>query len=192
MLPQHILDKFARIPHNSAPIGNTYYGVFNKILTEVCFRATKGPFTVCPQYPLLGASVPTTTIDSVVYVVEVNVVPVFFLEIQSPPHWHHHNLISTDGLDAEIADKQMRARFCALYHLTQTPRLHGISAMGQKLAFYCLDKVTGHINYNYIAPSTNDITNQVPTEKWTDITTEDGYQRFMAVINDVKEMAAAL
>jgi hypothetical protein len=192
MLPQHILDKFARIPHNcGALVGNTYYGVFNKILTKVCFRATKGPFTVCPQYPLLGAGVPTT-IDSVVYVVEVNDVPVFFLEIQSPSHWHHLNLISTSTIDAEIADKQMRARFCALYHLTQTPRRHGISAVGQRLAFYCLDKVTGHINYNYIAQSTNDITNTVLAEKWTDITTEEGYQRFMAVINDVKEMAAAL
>jgi hypothetical protein len=87
----------------------------------------------------------------------------------------------------------MRSRFHALYDITPTPRLHGVSVMGQRLAFYCMDKATGHVDPNYVAPSTNYIVDTVPAERWdTDITTEAGYQRFMAVINDVKEMAAAL
>jgi len=65
--------------------------------------------------------------------------------------------------------------------------------MAQRLAFYCMDKETGRVDPDYVAPSTNYVTDTVPAERWvTDITTEDGYKRFMTVINDVKEMAAAL
>jgi len=157
--------------------------VFNRILNELCF--TEDLFIVQPQYPFSQAGVPPT-IDFVVdYVVEVNDLPVL-LEIKSPLHT---NPIST-RVDA---DAQIRAKFRALYDDTPTPRLHGISAVGKKLAFYCLDKATGHIILDYVAPSTGYITDTVPAERWdTDITTEDGYQRFMAVINDVKEMVAAL
>jgi len=56
-----------------------------------------------------------------------------------------------------------------------------------------MDKATGRVDPEYVAPSPVYVADTVPTERWdTDITTEDGYQRFMAVINDVKEMAAAL
>ena len=90
------------------------------------------------------------------------------------------------------ADMHMRARFQALYDVTPMPKLHAICVMGQRLAFYCLDKVAGHITPQYVMPSTEQITDTVPADRWeTDITTE-GYQRFMAVIHEVKEMAAAL
>ena len=183
MLPQTILDQFARIPHNTV-IENKYYGVFDKILNRLCF--TDESFTIDPQYPLPQA-VGLPTIDFLVtYVVEVNDIPVFFLEIKPPLHIDH----ISSRVDA---DAQMRARFRSLYNLTWTPRLHGVSAMGQRLAFYCMDKATAHVDPDYIAPSTNYIIDTVPAERWdADITTEDGYQSFMAVINDVKEMAAAL
>lgn len=183
MLPQRILDQFARIPQNT-PIENKYYGVFNQILNKVCF--TDDTFTIEPQYPLPQA-VGLPTIDFLVtYVVKVNDLPIFFLEIKPPLHINH---ISS----RVAADAQMRARFYALFDITPTPRLHGVSVMGQRLAFYCMDKATGHVNPNYVAPSTDYIIDTVVAERWnTDITTEDGYQRFMAVINDVKEMAAAL
>ena len=178
MLPQYTLDRFARIPHDT-PIDNKYYGVFYQILQAVCF--SEHHFDVEPRYPFPDLGV----VDSVfTYVVEVNDLPVFFLEIKSPLHI---DLIST-RVDT---DAEMRARFLALYEDISTPRLHGVSAMGQRLAFYHLDKETSRLTPSYIAPSPN--TDAVPVERWdTDITTEDGYQRFMAVINDVKEMAAAL
>lgn len=178
MLPQHILDRFARIPHDT-PIDNEYYGVFSRILHHVCFP--EHHFTIEPRYPFPDLGV----IDSVfTYVVGVNDLLVFFLEIKTPLHI---NLIST-RVDT---DAEMRARLLALYEDTPTPRLHGVSAMGQRLAFYCLDKATSRLTPHYIAPSSN--TDTVPVERWdTDVTTEDGYQKFMAVINDVKEMAATL
>jgi len=78
MLPQHILDEFARIPHDT-PIKNKYYGVFNMILTQVCFADVN--FIVIPQYPLAEAGVPPTIDFVVIYVVQVGGRPVFFLEI---------------------------------------------------------------------------------------------------------------
>ena len=183
MLPQRILDQFARIPHTTT-IENKYYGVFDKILNKICF--TDDTFTVQPQYPL-PRDVGVPTIHFVVtYVVEVNNLPIFFLEIKSPFH--------LDYVSSRIkADTQMRARFRAFYNATPIPRLHGVSVMGQRLAFYCLDQATARVDPKYVAPSNDYIMDTVPVERWdTDITTENGYQRFMAVINDVKEMAAAL
>ncbi|KIL68730.1 hypothetical protein M378DRAFT_157840 [Amanita muscaria Koide BX008] len=183
MLPQRILDQFARIPHNTT-IENKYYGVFDKILNKVCF--TDDTFTIEPQY-VLPQAVGVPTIDFVVtYVVEVNDLPIFFLEIKPPLHLDH----ISSRVDA---DAQMRSRFRALYNVTPTPRFHGVSVMGQRLAFYCMDKATGHVNPNYVAPSNDYMIDTVPEDRWeTDITTEEGYQRFMTVINDVKQMAAAL
>jgi hypothetical protein len=181
MLPQRILDQFARIPHKTT-IENQYYGVFDKILNKVCF--TDDTFTIEPQYT---GTLPQAAIDFVItYVVEMNDLPISFLDINPPLH--------IDYISSRVdADTQMRARFYALYDVTLTPRLHGVSVMGQRLAFYWMDKATGRLHPNYVAPSMDYITDTVPAERWdTDITTEDGYQRFMAVINDVKEMAAAL
>ena len=51
----------------------------------------------------------------------------------------------------------------------------------------------GGRDLNYVAPSTDYMIDTVPAERSdTDITTEDGYQRFMVYANDVKEMAAAV
>ena len=187
MLPQNILDQFARIPHNTT-IENKYYGVFDKILNRVCF--TEDTFSIQPQYPLpeFGqAAVGVPAVDFVVtYVVEVDDLPIFFLEIK--PLLHTNNISSRVS-----ADTWMRARFRALYKATPTPRLHGVSAMGQRLAFYCMDKAMGHVIPNYVALSTKYVTDTIPAERWeTDITTEEGYQKLMEVVNDVKQMAAAL
>jgi hypothetical protein len=185
MLPQSILDQFARIPHHTT-LKNKYYGVFNLILTRVAFTDTH--FVIEPQYPLpqaLGAPIINPNFI-VTYVVEVNQQPVFFLEIKPA--------LSIDHPSSRVdADTQMRVRFRGLYDLFPTPRLHGISVMGERLAFYCMDKPMGRVHPDYVAPSKICITDTVPAERWdTDITTEEGYQKFMAVIDDVKEMAAAL
>jgi len=50
MLPQNILDQFARIPLDTT-IENKYYGVYNKILDRT-FNASGDTFTVQPQYAL--------------------------------------------------------------------------------------------------------------------------------------------
>lgn len=163
MLPQYVLDRFARIPHDT-PIDNKYYGVFYQILQTVCFP--EHHFTVEPRYPFSDLGV----MDSVLtYVVEVNDLPIFLLEIKSPLHI---DLVSTRA----NTDAEMRARFLALYEDISIPSLHGVSAMGQRLAFYYLDKATSRLTPSYVAPSSN--TDSVLVERWdTDITTEDGSWR---------------
>jgi len=65
--------------------------------------------------------------------------------------------------------------------------------MGQRLAFYSMDKVTGHMVPEYAQLAENYVTDTVPANRWElDITTEVGHQQLMAVVNDVKGMVAAL
>ena len=186
MLPQHVLDEFAHIPHDTT-LEDDYFGVFNQILSRVCFAG--GPFITHPFYflPLVvHGTLETGPFQVVTYVVRVKNQPIFFLEIKNPCH------LDTAYSRVHV-DMQMRAKFCGLYNITPTSMLHGISAMGQKLAFYCFDKAMGHVTPDFIEPSYGDtgMIDTVPAERWdTDITTEEGYQRFMTVISDVKQMAA--
>jgi len=126
-------------------------------------------------------------IDFVVtYVVAMDEKPIFFLEIKPPGH--------VNDISCRIAaDDQMRDRFRGLYDLTPLPRLHGISAMGQRLAFYSLDKSNGNVDPEYVERSRTRIMDVVPTNRWDlDITTAAGYERFMEVVNDVRGMVEAL
>ncbi|KAM6499124.1 hypothetical protein JOM56_004632 [Amanita muscaria] len=108
--------------------------------------------------------------------------PVFFLEIKPPGHVN-------DIVSRIAADDLMRDRFRNLYDLTPLPRLHGTSAMGQRLAFYCLDKATGNVEPEYVERSRSRVTDVVPANMWVlDITTAAGYERFMEVVNDAKGM----
>ena len=118
----------------------------------------------------------------------IAVKPILFLKIVKPPG--HVGDMST----IIAADDQMRNIFCSLYNLTSLPTLHGISAMGPRLAFCCLDKAAGNIELEYVEQSMNCIMDDaVPENRWDlDITTAVGYERFMEVVNDVKRMAEAL
>ena len=81
MLPQHILDRFARIPHDT-PTDNDYYGVLNKILSsKLCFG--EAAFTIEPRYP------PDAGVNSVfTYVVKADDQPLPSNQIPSPYRWH--------------------------------------------------------------------------------------------------------
>jgi len=178
---------FARIPPDTT-IENKYYGVYDKLLNGV-FDTSDTDYIVEPQYALPEAfqapGVPS--VDFVVtYVVALDEKPVFFLEIKPPGHV---NLIST----RIAADTQMRNRFSSFYDVVPTPKLHGISVMGQRLALYSMEKATGHIVPERVHPAENYVTDIVPVNRWElDITTEVGHQQFMAVVDDVKSMVAAL
>jgi hypothetical protein len=87
----------------------------------------------------------------------------------------------------------MRNRFSSFYDVVPTSKLHGISVMGQRLAFYSMEKATGHIIPERVHPAENYVADIVPVNRWElDITTEVGHQQFMAVVDDVKSMVAAL
>ena len=80
----------------------------------------------------------------------------------------------------------MRDRFRSPYDLTPLPRLYRISAMGQRLAFYCLDKTmaTGNVDPGYVGRSRARIMDVVPANTWGFvITTAAGYEGFIEVVN---------
>jgi hypothetical protein len=183
MLSQRILDQFDRIPLATAE-PSQYYGVYNMILSRVF--DINSEYIVEPVYapPVEDPDVPA--IDFVVtYPVAVSDPPVFFVAIK-PSNIHSE--------PARLAaDAQMRHIFRALRHDTPIPVLHGISAMGQKLAFYSMTKTTNNIVPKNIETSQDHATNTVPVDRWqSDITTEEGYQQFMTVVDSVKRMVAAL
>jgi hypothetical protein len=61
--------------------------------------------------------------------------------------------------------------------------------MGQEFTFYSMTKATNNIVPKNIEMSQN----QIPVDRWQlDITTEEGYQQFMTVVDNVKRMVAAL
>lgn len=115
----------------------------------------------------------------ITYIIELDAQPVFFVEIKPPGHFNNGS-----------GRTQMRDRFCDLRHHTPTRRLHGISAMGQRLAFYSMNTRTGAVVPKQQSTSKTSVTNTVP-EKLVGCR-HHGHQRFMQVVNDVKAMVEAL
>jgi hypothetical protein len=184
MLPQHLLDMFTRIPPDTT-IENKYFGVYNKLLNGVF---DTHDFFVKPLFALPGAFQGPEHVPSadhiVTYVVTLNNKPIFFLEIKPAGH------VSSPSTRI-AADTQMRHIFCSFYDIVTTPMLHGVSVMGQRLAFYSMEKTTGHIVPERVQPAENYVTDTVLANRWNmDIATEVGHQQFMAVVNDVKGMVA--
>jgi hypothetical protein len=159
--------------------------VYNKILSRA-FDIVNSPYIVEPTYapPVEDPDVPA--IDFVVtHNVAMSDPPVFFVAIK-PGNIH--------SKPARLAaDAQMRHIFRALRNDTPIPILHGISVMGRKFAFYSMTKATNDIVPKDIETSQDHATNTIPVDRWQlDITTEEGYQQFMTVVDNVKRMAAAL
>ncbi|KAK0462454.1 uncharacterized protein EV420DRAFT_1188012 [Desarmillaria tabescens] len=180
MWTQRILSRFAHIPDDTA-IENKYYGVYNAILTDECF--TESIFFVEPQYALpIAQTGGVGAIDFVVtFVVEVDDIPVLVLEIKPPTHLRH---VSTE------ADSHIRSTFFHLYNLCRTPKLYGVSTIGNRFSIYTMHIThDGSVMPEFIPSSSTHVTNTAPKSRWDlDITTEEGYERFMAVVADVKLM----
>jgi len=201
MLPQRILDKFARIAPDTT-VENKYYGAYDKTLNglfdtlNVNGNDSAEEYIVEPQYTPTCEERGIPAINFVITHLFLHTrsgsgkktegdaadKPIFFLEIKPP--------VNVNSGSARIAaDAQMRARFRSLRDDCPIPILHGISVMGQRLAFYSMDKATGCIEPRYIAMSKDYVTNPISADRWQmDVTTEEGYQRFLAVVNDVKDM----
>ncbi|KAG2130702.1 hypothetical protein DEU56DRAFT_890018 [Suillus clintonianus] len=178
-LNKPILDMFAEIPADTT-IPNEYYGVYNWVLRGAFGHVyTVHPFYELPECykdPSLLPEGKTAYDFSVTYAITLQNNPLLFLEIKPPGH--------LNDLSARFAaDKQMRERFHSLRPITTTPRLHGISVMGQRLAFYHMDKSSGCIFPKL--PTSGD----VPIDWWKmDITTKAGNREFNTVARDVKNM----
>jgi hypothetical protein len=184
MLSQRILDQFGRIPPGTTE-PSQYYGVYNKIISGA-FDILNSNYIVEPKYcpPIEDPDVPTIDF-AVTHDVAMSDQPVFFVAI-TPGDIHSEPA-------RRAADARMRLIFRALRDDTPIPVLHGISVMGQKFAFYSVSKATNDTVPKSIETSQDYVMNTIPVDRWqSDITTEEGYQQFMTVVDNVKRMVAAL
>ena len=124
-------------------------------------------------------------LDFVVYFrVDLHRIPVFFVEVKTA--------LTITILSARAdADDQMRQRLRQLYDQSLS-ELRGISALGTKLCFYSLDKSLESLTPLAIPRNEAYINDTAPVARWdSDMLTDNGYDRFMGVCNEVKALAAA-
>jgi len=97
------------------------------------------------------------------------------------------------------ADDKMRLGLRELFDDQGMSEIYGISALGTRLSFYCLDtdknaeSVTPPfqvVRRNPEAASYAYANNVAPAHLWdTDILTDDGYDRFMGFVQRIKALA---
>ncbi|EDR00104.1 uncharacterized protein LACBIDRAFT_314669 [Laccaria bicolor S238N-H82] len=87
------------------------------------------------------------------------------------------------------ADDHMRDHFRTLCNSVITPRLHGISAFGTRLAFYEYVSATTRVTPPGIAPDPEYINDMAPAERWThDLLDLSGAAQILEVVRDVLTM----
>lgn len=106
----------------------------------------------------------------------------FFLEVKTA--------VTIANLSSRVAaDDQMRLRLRQLFDECLS-ELHGISALGTRLCIYCLDKNTESLTPPFIPRNPAYVNDVAPAHPWnTDILTDDGYNRFMGVVQRIKALA---
>lgn len=180
-----VLKQFATIPGgvNNATQESLLYGPYNTTLGYL-FPASEG-FMVVPQYqrPTMGQSIDFTTI----YVVESTNTrtPIFYLVIKPPVH--------INGMGRrEQADTQMRDRVRDLMTELRIPKLHGVSALGVRLAFYRYDAATHGLEPPAIPRDPLFVNDTAPAVRWSvNLLSDEGYERLVQLATEVKNMARA-
>jgi hypothetical protein len=185
--PAHIIAKSARLP-DAETIENKFYPLYGDILNE-CYPRTE--FSISPQYATPMAQMGGVgVIDfAITYVVEaLNIEsPVFSMEIKPPTH--------LPVLSArKAAEIQVRGRFGELSHLVKISKLYGVSAIGRQLSYYSYTKTDGNVCPDALPDSAvTTIPDTAPAERWdTNIMEPDGYAKFMGMVEEIKQMIAAL
>ncbi|KAG2048632.1 hypothetical protein BDR06DRAFT_1012793 [Suillus hirtellus] len=180
MLPQQVLDKFADVPADTTN-ENEYHGAYTALLCTTLYSTSLVPYMIWPHYYLDEKNPATARVSFVAVTLQYQ--PLFVLQLHPPGHI---NLPST----RIAADNKMRRILHSVCPETVVPKFHGISAMGQKLAFYSMDTISGRVHPDRV-PTAGGGTevDKVPANNWElNITTEAGHQRFLNVVNDVKSM----
>jgi len=141
---------------------------------------------IAPQYqrPTMDRSMGFTTI----FVVESTNTwtPIFYLEIKPPGHIN-------DLGKREQADLQMRDCIRDLITGLRTPKLHGVCALGVRLAFYHYDAATHALEPPAIPRDPVLVNDTAPAGRWSvDLLSDDGYERLVQLATEVKNMAQAL
>jgi hypothetical protein len=184
--PDWVLEKFNTIPGgmHAASRESDFYGPYNTLLYYLF--PPQDHYMVVPQYqrPPAGSSIDFTTIF-VVRQTQTQT-PIFYLEIKPPLHYYD---IST----REAADTQMRDRVRELIGALQIPKLHGVSALGTRLAFYQYDAATRTLEPAAILRDPIRVNDTAPQERWDVNLLEDaGVLRLELLVANIKAMCQAI
>jgi hypothetical protein len=174
MWPKSVVRRFQQT--NKQGDEKEFYPPYNKLL---CTQfPPDSDFTVAPvTYPISTRE----SIDFVIeYVVNIDNYPVFILEIKPEK--------SLDLLSARSnADIQMRKRLLDLQEKCPIDVLNGISAFGNKVAFYSYNKVTRQVLPKLIPENLDTLVDTAPVSRWyNDILSKDTYIHVTNIFDDIK------
>lgn len=179
MWPARILALFEAADWASAD-ESELYGPYNALL-DFCFPWEED-WNVAPH---LRQPRRSDTLDdsAMIFLVALQKVPVFFLDVKPASHLHH-------AANRAAADEQMRDTFRALYSQAHIPSLHGFSELGSSLSHYKLETETGELTPHQIARSPQCIVDTAPAAAWSlDILHDKGSMVFQGIVNQVKSIA---
>lgn len=112
--------------------------------------------------------------------------PIFFIEIEPPTHLPS---LST----RKDVENQVRHRFLQLSHLVRAPKLYGVSAIGRQLSYYTYERASGTVGPIALADSITLVVDTAPIGRWnTNIMEEEGRAKFLAVVEEIKQMVAII
>jgi hypothetical protein len=107
---------------------------------------------------------------------------VFFVEVETAQSIKIQKPVRTDD--------QMRLRMEQLSDQRRI-ELHGISAFGTRMCFYCLAKNSESVTPPPVPWDFAYVKDVAPADRWDmDILTPDGYNRFVNIVEHVRDRAA--
>jgi hypothetical protein len=159
-----------------------HYGSWNRLLNTVF-----PPDTAFEVIPCVPPATPEDAIDYfILFLIYVEATPVFMVEVRPPSTFRYPS-------GRRSADAQLRRQIGDLVTDMKTPVLHGISAVGTKMAFYKYSRDTNCIEPWRITLDPNRLIDLAPQEWWAlDILEEEGAQKFKDIVEEVKEMCRGL
>jgi hypothetical protein len=157
-----------------------YYGSFNTLLTTL-FPPTEN-FYVAPQFIRIKESIDLM----VIFVITKGKVPVFFLEAKTYVALNH-------APSRKDADDVMRDRFLYFSDHVRLCKLYGISALGTRFSIYEYYSDTRRLTPKRLRADPDIVSDTAPQERWNyDVMTPEGEAKLKQIVDEIKEMAAAL
>ena len=181
--PQWLIKSFASANQPQfANDENAYYGPYLRLLYHLF--GLEGPFKITPKYELPERN--RDLVDVIAsFTVEFDEHPLLFIEVKAPAPF---------ALDSKRkqADNEMRDRISDLHPNVVTPRLHGISVFGTRMAFYEYVPATNRITPHRISLDPVYLNDLAPAERWSyDLLEAKGIAKMREVVEDVKAMCQA-
>ena len=142
-------------------------------------NASLSPFSrLCPSTSLQRVPAPSISRSPMSLSRWIPTAPIFFIEIKPPTHLPS---IST----RKDAENQVRTRF------VQRPSTE-VSAIGRQLSYYTYERATGAVEPIVLADSISFVVDTALIERWNTNILEEGSAKFLAVVQEIKQMVAIL